>query len=257
MPEPAAVRAHLGRLLTGWSRDRVAIANTILNPILMLLVVRLLFGDLIRLAQGAESLDPLPLTVMMIFATQAMNSVEAAAHGVRERRRGLVARVAVTPGGIGPLIAGRWLFDWLRTTMSGAAALLVGVVLGVRVHTWAAAGWLAAAILVGGIFAATLAMLIGALAATPEATMAATPLLMAATFLNGGMVPPERFVAAAQPIARNNPVNHLVEAALAFNGSPLADTAAARPAWTALAWLGGLTAVAGIAAIRPLRRRLV
>lgn len=261
MPEPALTRAHLGRLLTGWSRDRVAISNTLVAPVIMLVVVRLLFGDFMRLAQGAETLDPLPLTVMMVIAAQSMNSVEASAHAVRERQRGLVARVAVTPGGVRPLIAGRWLFDCLRATMSGAAAVVVGIVLGVRVHTWSAAGWLVLVVLAGGIFAATLSMLIGSLAGTPEATMAATPLLMALTFLNGGMVPPDRFVAAVQPVVRANPLNHLVEAAVGFNGSPVAETmdvtSGAPPAAAGMAWLAALTLLVALAAIRPLRRRLV
>ncbi|MDO5701292.1 MAG: ABC transporter permease [Bowdeniella nasicola] len=256
---PALV--HLGRAIRRWRRDRVALVNTIGVPLIMFVIVRTLFGDMMRLAQGVDRLNLVPLTIMLIFTSQTMNCVEAAAGVVRDRQRGMAARVATMPSGSTPLVVGTWLFHVLRTAVTGIVITLVSFAWGLRVATVGAALWLAVVIVGGAVLSATLSTLIAALCRLPESVMGATPLLMAMSFLNAGMVPADRFVEVVQPIARHNPVTSFVQAGIALDGGPLTSRLdLAGPATyvgTSLAWMVGLSLLFGFLAIRPLRRTLV
>ncbi|WP_448851761.1 ABC transporter permease [Corynebacterium sp. 335C] len=243
----AAVAANLRRFLAGALRDRAALANVLVTPALMYGIMRALFGDLMAAAQGLPELDPLPLAVMLVLASQLMNGISASAHDIRERDGGIAARVATTPRGTAPMIAATWVVSILRSLVTGLSVLLMAVILGLRLHSWAGFLWLLAVLGIGALVAASLTVLIGAVGAAPESAMGAMPLVMAATFLNGGMVPVDRFVEVVRPIARHNPLTRFAQAAVGFDDSParavLDAGVPAHQAWICLAWAAGLVIV--------------
>lgn len=243
----AAAAANLRRFVVGGRRDRAAMANAVVTPALMYAIMRALFGDFMAAAQGLPELDPLPLAVMLVLASQLMNAVSAAAHDIRERDRGIAARIATTPRGTAPMIAATWAFAVLRSLAAGLSVLVMAFLLGLRLHEWAGAAWLAATLVGGALAAASLTVLIGAVGAAPESAMGAMPLVMVLTFLNGGMVPVDGFAGAVQPIARHNPLTRFAQAAAGFDDSPARTVLdvpdPAHQAWICAAWVAGACAV--------------
>lgn len=245
--------AHTMRLFRRFVRTRASLLSTIFTPMLMIVFQWALFGDLIAKVQGLDKIDLLPLCLMLILGSQWLYIPANSAEIVRERQSGIVARVSTSASGIRPLIAGEWLFSFLRTILASIPALVASFVFGMRIHTWSAALWLLIAVIGGALFTATLVLALGFGAASPDATMIVTPLFMVALFLSAGFVPATAFVSGLQWFARNNPVTHVIEAEIALNGGALANNLSLTDASSAMAmsgiWFIGVMAVAGLLAV--------
>ena len=85
----STVATHFGRHLRAARRDSAVITNTVAGPVLMFLVMRWLFGDLMAASQGSATLDALPLTIALILSSELMNGTSAAAQIIKERQRGI------------------------------------------------------------------------------------------------------------------------------------------------------------------------
>ncbi|MBV7294444.1 ABC transporter permease [Corynebacterium sp. TAE3-ERU12] len=214
---------HFTRNIRVMLRDSAVVVNTLVVPAMSFIVMRVLFGELMSTAQGVGTLDVLPLTVMLIINSQMISAQASAAYALRERQRGMPARIATTTGGITPMLLGRFLGDLARSIASGITVIIAAFILGMRIHTLSAGLWLAAVLIVGSLFGSAAAMFIASVGTTPESAMIATPLLMVVSFLNAGMVPAERFVAAVRPFAELNPLTFMVKAALAFDNTRTAE----------------------------------
>ena len=245
--------AHTIRLFRRFVRTRASLLSTIFTPMLMIVFQWALFGDLIAKVQGLDKIDLLPLCLMLILGSQWLYIPANSAEIVRERQSGIVARVSTSASGIRPLIAGEWLFSFLRTILASIPALVASFVFGMRIHTWSAALWLLIAVIGGALFTATLVLALGFGAASPDATMIVTPLFMVALFLSAGFVPATAFVSGLQWFARNNPVTHVIEAEIALNGGALANNLSLTDASSAMAlsglWFIGVMVVAGLLAV--------
>lgn len=253
----STVATHFGRHLRAARRDSAVITNTVAGPVLMFLVMRWLFGDLMAASQGSATLDALPLTIALILSSELMNGTSAAAQIIKERQRGITTRIATTRYGTSPEIFGRWCFDSLRSLISGCAVLLASVASGLRIHTLAGFGWVLLVIVFGAVVAASLSAMVGAMCATPEAAIGPAPIIMAAMALNGGLVPVEQFAGVVQPIARWNPLTFAARAGAAIDGTPSAEIlATGQPGtavWAFVAWMVALTVVL-LAAAAAFRR---
>ncbi|MHD0035723.1 ABC transporter permease [Corynebacterium diphtheriae] len=230
----STVATHFGRHLRAARRDSAVITNTVAGPVLMFLVMRWLFGDLMAASQGSATLDALPLTIALILSSELMNGTSAAAQIIKERQRGITTRIATTRYGTSPEIFGRWCFDSLRSLISGCAVLLASVASGLRIHTLAGFGWVLLVIIFGAVVAASLSAMVGAMCATPEAAIGPAPIIMAAMALNGGLVPVEQFAGVVQPIARWNPLTFAARAGAAIDGTPSAEILATGQPGTAV-----------------------
>ncbi|MCZ9309913.1 ABC transporter permease [Corynebacterium uberis] len=243
----ATAAAHFTRHLRAARRDSAVVMNTLAVPFLMFMVMRWLFGDLIAASQGTNQLDLLPLTIALILSCELMNGTSAAAHILRERQRGITARIATTRYGTAPEMLGRWGYDGLRSALSGCSVLVAALLSGLRIHSWAGAGWILVVIVLGAMTAASLSAAVGAMGSTPESAMGPAPIIMAAMTLNGGLVPVERFAGVVQPLARWNPLTFAVRAATTIDGSPASQILEAgqpgAPVWMFLIWMVGLTVV--------------
>ncbi|MHC9777075.1 ABC transporter permease [Corynebacterium diphtheriae] len=185
----STVATHFGRHLRAARRDSAVITNTVAGPVLMFLVMRWLFGDLMAASQGSATLDALPLTIALILSSELMNGTSAAAQIIKERQRGITTRIATTRYGTSPEIFGRWCFDSLRSLISGCAVLLASVASGLRIHTLAGFGWVLLVIIFGAVVAASLSAMVGAMCATPEAAIGPAPIIMAAWHLTAASCP--------------------------------------------------------------------
>nr|WP_282441096.1 ABC transporter permease [Corynebacterium antarcticum] len=247
---PAAT--HARRLFLGWRRNPSAVVNTLGPPVLMTLITRAMFGDLIRAVHPDGELDLLPLTVMLIFAVEFMLAISTSAEMIREKRLGLTARFATTPSGIRSYIAGNLLFILFRMILGGLLVVAVAVPCGLRIHTITAGVWLAAFIALAGLTAGALSVLIGSAFQTPESAMVIAPLVMILQFFNEGLMPADRFVAAVRPLAVNSPVSHAVRTATGLNdGTGVGDSLT-----FSFLWFGGLLLVFSWGALRVSRRSL-
>lgn len=243
---------HTGRLMRRFLRNRSAMVNTFVIPSLMLLVMRMLFGDLIAASQQRETPNVLPIMVMMIIASQWMMSTNTAGESIRLRATGLDDRVSVTPGGAWALFIGQAISYWMHCVLGAIPTVIVGLLLGARIHNTSTIIILAVTILVSSVGTAAMSAWFTNAADDPQALMAATPILMATMFLSNGMVATSAFASVVQPVVRNNPLGHVITMVQNMNESlPIGNHG-----WCSLAWAVGLFVLFSVLAIIAFRRRL-
>lgn len=237
------------RLIIRFFRTMSNVTNTFLVPSIMFLIMRILFGDFIRTAQGTETLNLIPLCTLMVLGAQWMSFSYAAAESIRDRTSGLSGRVASLPSGPLPLFLGEFLYYVLRSVAAGLTVWIVGMICGMRMERPGTVVGFLLLILIGSLCTATLSALVSQLTDTPESLMALTPLLMCVLFLSGGLVSAEAYVSAVRPFVRNNPVTHVVVMLISLNdGDP-------ERVGLCLLWALGIILVLGSLALLSFRRR--
>lgn len=217
LPRLSAALIHTRRRALRTLRDRASMSNTLITPVIMLLIMRVLFGDLIAASQGRETPDLLGVCVMMALGAQWMNSTYCASETIRERRLGFAARIAVSPTGTGPMVLGDGIFYAVRFLIASLVTLTVGVAVGARFHSIHSLLAVLLALFLSSITTALMATWLAYLTDKNESLMMATPLLMCLLFLSAGLVQPDSFVSVVQPIVRNNPVTHLIQGLMAID----------------------------------------
>lgn len=241
----STVLLHAGRTLRGWTRTPAIIVQSLGMPLVMLLTILLMFGTVIETATDRDAIQglvPLMMTTGPMFAGAA-----SAAGLVTERQEGLLTRFRTLPGPAVAPLAGHILAEALRGTLGAALILAVGVLLCYRVHhPVGVLGILALAALMSLAFSCVLTW-VGMIATTPEATVAALPVMMILMFCNSGFMPVEGFPTWIRDVVRANPLSAVVEAmeACAGNGGSVVP---------ALAWLCATVAV-GLALVTAAARR--
>lgn len=239
------VLLHAGRVLRGWSRTPAIVVQSLGMPLMMLLVVIFMFGNIIETATGhraIQGLVPLMMTTGPMFAGAA-----SAAGLVTERKTGLLVRFRTLPGSSVAPLAGRILAEALRGMTGVVLVLAVGFLLGYRVaDPMGIVGILGIALLMCIAFSSLLTW-VGMVAATPEATVAVLPVMMVLMFCNTGFMPVEGFPSWLHGVVRLNPLSRTVEAmdACAGNGGAVVP---------ALLWLVAV-AVVGMVMIGLVSRR--
>jgi ABC-2 type transport system permease protein len=231
------VLLHAGRVLRGWTRTPAIITQSLGMPLMMLLVLVFMFRDIIETATGQSAIQglvPLMMTTGPMFAGAA-----SAAGLVTERKTGLLVRFRTLPGATVAPLAGRVLAESLRGMTGVVILLAVGFLLGYRVgNPLGIVGILAVALLMCVAVSSPLTW-VGMVAATPEATVAALPVMMILMFCNVGFMPVEGFPSWMHGFVRLNPLSRTVEAmdACAGNGGAVLP---------AVLWLVGMAIVGGI-----------
>lgn len=245
-----AILAGRGLLLTARSPATVAMAAAF--PVVLLVFLSVSFAKVIM--PGGSYADyvnysvPLFATMGITFATlSTANAVYL------DRVAGFDDRLRTLPmSPIAPL-AGRIIADTARNLATVAVVTGVGIVLGFRFEN----GVLGAAAyfllpLAYGFGLAWLMVAVAMYASSAESANAAlNALLLVLSFLSTGFVKLGDLPDWAQPIARANPISHVVEAMRAFaHGGSAGDHVLAVVAWSI-----GLTAVFGALAVRRYARR--
>lgn len=245
-----AVLAGRGLLLM--TRSPATVAMTAMFPVILLVFLSVSFAKVV-MPEGSYG-DYVNYSVPLFAAmgiTFATLSTANAAHA--DRVAGFDDRLRTLPMSPVAPLAGRIIADMVRNLATVAVVTIVGVALGFRFDngTLGAVGYFAVP-LIYGFGLAWLMVAVAMHAKSAEAANATlNALLVVLSFLSTGFVRLDDLPGWAQPIARVNPISHVVDAMRAFaHGGTAGDNL-----WALGAWTVGLTALCGWLAVRRYARR--
>jgi ABC transporter DrrB family efflux protein len=208
------------------------------QPIMMLLLFRYIFGGAIK-APGGDYTD---FVVPAIFLLTVLVGAMTSAIGIAEDlKSGMIDRFRSLPMARSAVLTGRSLTDLIRSVISLAIMVGLGIAVGFRFHSTAGrilVGMLL--ILAFGYAFSWMNTAIGISAKDPESAQnAATGPTFLLLFASNAIVPTATLPGWLQPFARNQPLGVTTSAVRElFEGG-----AAAHDAWVSLAWSAGITVV--------------
>ncbi|MFF0487642.1 ABC transporter permease [Nocardia sp. NPDC004068] len=229
------------RLLIRWRRDPLTMAQSLVFPAGLLIVLNTVLGRQISAFSGVSALYG---SVPMVTLVSAMSGSLAGAITLgRERDAGLLARMWVLPvhRAAGP--AARVLAEGVRILVCTLVLFGVGMLLGFRFRQgFPAAVALVCVPVVYGIGFATLVTAVAvysAKSALVEAISLGSSLLM---FFSTGFVPLTAYPAWAKPIVAHQPMSHAIDAMRGLSlGGPVREPLLATLTWS----LGAIVVFAG------------
>ncbi|WP_280363896.1 ABC transporter permease [Nocardia wallacei] len=221
------------RLLVRWRRDPLTMAQSLLFPALLLVMLNTVLGRQISAFSGADALYG---SVPMVTLVSVMSGSRAGAITLgRERDDGLLARFWVLPVHRASGLLARILAEGARILACTLVLFGVGLLLGFRFRQ----GLPAAVALVGvplmyGLGFATMVTAVASYTAKPalvEAISLGSSLLM---FFSTGFVPLAAYPAWAKPIVAHSPMSYAVDAMRGLSlGGPVRGPLLATVAWSA------------------------
>ncbi len=245
--QDALAVAH--RNLIGLFRVPTTLAFSTFQPVIFVLMFRYVFGGSIQI-DGFRYVDYLMAGIFVQTVTfgsvnTGIGLAEDVSKGLLERFRSLaMARSAV--------LAGRTLADVVRNLLVIVLMLIVGYMVGFRVHTNVLALLGAVVLILAFGFAMSWVMaLIGLSTGNAEAAQAASfPLMAVFVFCSNAFVQTRTMPGPLRAFAEHQPVTACIDAVRALlNGGPTAGKVL-----ISLAWSIGIVAVFGPLAVRRYRR---
>ena len=241
--------AVTGRNLRAMSRVPEVIVFSTIQPIIFVLMFRYVFGGAIRVP-GVPYVDFLmPGIFVQTMCFTAQNTAIGLA---ADLQTGLVERFRSLPMARSAVLAGRTMADLVRNSGVIALMVVVGFLVGFRIHAGIAAFAAAMVLLLLFSFALAWPYSVMALAVgNPEAAQAAAfPPLALLVFASSAFVPVESMPGWLQAWANNQPVTLVVNAvrALVLGGPTQASVV------KAVAWCVGIIVVFAPLAVRKYRR---
>jgi ABC transporter DrrB family efflux protein len=209
-----------------------------LEPVMLLLVFRYIFGGAIKSPGG----DYTSFVVPAIFLLTALFGSMTSAVGIAEDlKSGMVDRFRSLPMARSAVLTGRSLTDLARNILSLAVMTGLGIAVGFRFR--GSVGPILAGMLLILAFGYALTWVntcLGISAKDPESAQnaAAGPAFIL-MFASNAIVPASTLPSWLQPFARNQPLSVTTSAVREL----FAGTAAARDAWVSLGWSAGITVV--------------
>jgi ABC-2 type transport system permease protein/oleandomycin transport system permease protein len=219
----AAVRdtkAVVQRNLIHYIRVPQLLVFSTIQPIIFVLMFRFVFG-------GSIDTGPIPyvdyLMPGIFLQTVVFGSLATAVGLATDLKSGLMERFHALPMWTPAVLAGRTIADLARNVFVVALMMVVGFLVGWRVHT-NAAGVLAgtALLLLFGYSMSWIFATVGLWVKDPETAQAAAfPVLAPLVFASAAFVPVEDMPGWLQPWARNQPVSVTADAVRALTlGGP-------------------------------------
>ncbi|MBB5911540.1 ABC-2 type transport system permease protein [Nocardia transvalensis] len=237
------------RLLVRWRRDPLTMAQSLIFPALLLVMLNTVLGRQISAFSGADALYG---SVPMVTLVSVMSGSLAGAITLgRERDDGLLARFWVLPVHRASGLLARILAEGARILACTLVLFGIGMLLGFRFQQ----GLPAAVALVGvplmyGLGFATIVTTVAAYSAKPalvEAISLGSSLLM---FFSTGFVPLAAYPSWAKPIVAHQPMSYAVDAMRGLSlGGPVRG-----PLLATVAWSAGAVVVFAIPAVVGYRR---
>jgi ABC-2 type transport system permease protein len=221
------------RILTRWARDLVTVIEALVLPILFLLVLKIVLGNLIYTVTHD---NPLYSIVPLITLGAAITgSTFVAIDLMRERSTGLLSRLWVLPMHRASGLLSRILADAVRILFTSVVMLSVGIILGFRFRQGVIASltWLSVPVMLGVAFAVTVttAALYAAEVLVVEAVEVVQTL---ALFFSTGLLPLDQYPHWIQPVVAHQPVSYAVAAMRGLSaGGPVLSPMIATLLWTA------------------------
>jgi ABC-2 type transport system permease protein len=221
------------RLLTRWARDLVTVIEALLFPILFLLVLKIVLGNLIY---SVTHDNPLYSIVPLIALGAAITgSTFVAIDLMRERSTGLLSRLWVLPLHRASGLLSRILADAVRILFTSVVMLSVGIILGFRFRQGviASLAWLSVPVILGIAFAVTVTTV--ALYAAEVLVVEAVEVVQTlAIFFSTGLLPLDQYPHWIQPVVAHQPVSYAVAAMRGLSaGGPVRSPMIATLLWTA------------------------
>ncbi|RDI65039.1 ABC transporter permease [Nocardia pseudobrasiliensis] len=233
------------RLLMRWRRDPLTMAQSLVFPAGLLIVLNTVLGRQISAFSGVSALYG---SVPMVTLVSAMSGSLAGAITLgRERDAGLLARLWVLPVHRASGPAARVLAEGVRILTCTLVLFGVGVALGFRFREGvAAAVALVCVPVVYGLGFATLVTAVAVYTAKPalvEAISLGSSLMM---FFSTGFVPLAAYPAWAKPIVAHQPMSHAIDTMRGLSlGGPVRGPLLATVTWS----VGAIVVFAGPAFI--------
>lgn len=238
------------RNLILWLRVPAYVVATLVQPIILVLLFRYVFGGEIRIVEKGGYVNYLMPGI--VGQTVAFASVGTAVALALELKKGVIDRFRSTPMARAAVLGGRLAADAVRILATVAVIVGVGYAVGFRFEN----GLLAAAamMLLAAAFGVSLCCVtacVGIAVQDAESVQAiALVLLLPLSFVSSAVVRVSSMPSWLQGVARNQPVSVVVDAmrSLALGG-PVASHVL-----PALWWTAGIAAVFATLAIRAYRQ---
>ncbi len=229
------------RILTRWVRDLVTVIEALVFPILFLLVLKIVLGNLIY---AVTHDNPLYSIVPLIALGAAITgSTFVAIDLMRERSSGLLSRLWVVPVHRASGLLSRIVADAVRILFTSVVMLSVGMILGFRFRQGVIASlmWLSVPVILGIAFAVTVTTV--ALYAAEVLVVEAVELVQAlAIFFSTGLLPLNQYPHWIQPVVAHQPVSYAVAAMRGLSaGGPVLS-----PMIATLLWSAGICAACAV-----------
>jgi ABC-2 type transport system permease protein len=240
---------QIKRLLVRWSRDPVTLIETLVLPIMFLLTLNIVLGQLISQTTGHSGL----------YGTVPMNALAAAINGssigavglIGERTNGLLRRLWVVPVHRASGVLSRILAEAVRILMTTLVVLGAGLLLGFRFTQGAPATlvWLAIPLIFGMAFA-TLITMVALYTAKTFLLEGVTLVHILAVVFSTGFLPVDQYPRWIQPVVAHQPMTYAIEAMRGLSlGGPVRT-----PLVATLLWSVGIAAVCVVPMLIGYRR---
>lgn len=221
------------RLLTRWARDYITVIEAIVLPILFMVVLNIVLGNLAYVVthdSGLYSIVPL-----IALGAAITGSTFVAIDLMRERSFGLLARLWVLPVHRASGLISRILANAIRTLVTTLVMLGTGVVLGFRFRQGLIPSlmWISVPVILGIAIAAMVTTV--ALYTAQTVVVEGVELVQAiAIFFSTGLVPLNSYPGWIQPFVAHQPVSYAIAAMRGFAmGGPVLSPMIGMLVWTA------------------------
>lgn len=221
------------RLLTRWARDYITVIGAIVLPILFMVVLNIVLGNLAYVVthdSGLYSIVPL-----IALGAAITGSTFVAIDLMRERSFGLLARLWVLPVHRASGLISRILANAIRTLVTTLVMLGTGVVLGFRFRQGLIPSlmWISVPVMLGIAIAAMVTTV--ALYTAQTVVVEGVELVQAiAIFFSTGLVPLNSYPGWIQPFVAHQPVSYAIAAMRGFAmGGPVLSPMIGMLVWTA------------------------
>lgn len=221
------------RLLTRWARDYITVIGAIVLPILFMVVLNIVLGNLAYVVthdSGLYSIVPL-----IALGAAITGSTFVAIDLMRERSFGLLARLWVLPVHRASGLISRILANAIRTLVTTLVMLGTGVVLGFRFRQGLIPSlmWISVPVILGIAIAAMVTTV--AVYTAQTVVVEGVELVQAiAIFFSTGLVPLNSYPGWIQPFVAHQPVSYAIAAMRGFAmGGPVLSPMIGMLVWTA------------------------
>ena len=238
------------RNIIGLLRVPTTVVFSTIQPVLFVLMFRYVFGGAIKPIPGVRYVDYLMCGIFV--QTVTFGAVNTGVGLATDLQLGLMERFRSLPMARSAVLAGRVLADVLRNLFVIVLMVIVGFLVGFRVHT-GVVPFLGALVLMllFGVALSWFMALIGLGTGNPEAAQAAAfPLLALVVFVSNAFVPTSSMPGWLQGYANHQPVSATVTAirALMLGGETTERVV------VAVLWMAAITVVFAALAVRRYRR---
>jgi ABC-2 type transport system permease protein len=237
------------RILVRWSRDPVTLIETLVLPVLFLLTLNIVLGQLISQTTGHSGL----------YGTVPMNALAAAINGssigavglIGERSDGLLRRLWVLPVHRASGVLSRILAEAVRILITTLVVLGAGLLLGFRFQQGVPASlvWIAIPLIFGMAFA-TLITMVALYTAKTFLLEGVTLVHILAVVFSTGFLPVDQYPHWIQPVVAHQPMSYAIEAMRGLSlGGPVRS-----PMIATLLWSVGIAAICVVPMLIGYRR---